>query len=121
MELMLLGAISMASLTAGMFFLRFWKHTSDSFFLWFAVSFGLEGINRAALGLSGDPNEGQPFFYVVRFLSYLMIVIAIFAKNRKTKQRSAPSAGGEIVQETVGKISGALRSGENRSEPKPVT
>ena len=81
MERMLLGAIAMASLIAAMFFLRFWKHTRDKFFLWFAVSFAIEGINRAALGLSADPNEGQPFFYVIRFLSYLMIVIAIVFKN----------------------------------------
>jgi hypothetical protein len=95
MELMLLGAISMASLTGGVIFLRFWKHTGDSFFLWFAVSFGLEGINRAALGLSGDPNEAEPFYYIVRFISYLLIVIAIVAKNRKTKQRAAPPEVGK--------------------------
>jgi len=81
MERILLGAISMASLTAAMFFLRFWKNTRDKFFLWFAVSFAIEGINRAALGLSQDPNEGQPFVYVIRFLSYLLIVIAIVSKN----------------------------------------
>ena len=39
MDFMLLGAISMASLIAGLFFLRFWKDTGDRFFLFFAVSF----------------------------------------------------------------------------------
>ena len=81
MERMILGAVAMASLVAAMFFLRFWKHTRDKFFLWFAVSFAIEGLNRAALGLSQDPNEGQPFFYIIRFLSYLLIVIAIVSKN----------------------------------------
>lgn len=60
MDLMLLGAISMASLVAGLFFLRFWRDTGDRFFLFFAVAFLVEGVNRAALGLSGDPNEGRP-------------------------------------------------------------
>ncbi len=32
MDLMPLGAIVMASLTAALFFLRFWKHTHDRFF-----------------------------------------------------------------------------------------
>ena len=86
MERMLLSAISMASLVAAMFFLRFWKKTRDKFFLWFAVSFAIEGINRAALGLSQDPNEGQPFFYIIRFLSYLLIVIAIVSKNLATSK-----------------------------------
>jgi uncharacterized membrane protein HdeD (DUF308 family) len=87
MERMMLGAIAMASLVAAMLFLRFWKHTRDGFFLWFAVSFAIEGINRAALGMRADPNEGEPFFFLIRFLSYLLIVIAIVGKNR-TKAKS---------------------------------
>lgn len=83
MEFFLLGAIAMASLTVGLFFLRFWKDTGDRLFLFFAMSFLLEGLNRAALGLSGNPNEDQPFFYFVRFLSYVLILIAIVNKNRK--------------------------------------
>lgn len=81
MDFMLLGAIAMASLIAGLFFLRFWKDTGDRFFLFFAASFLIEGVNRAALGFSNDPNEGRPFFYFVRFLSFLLILIAIIQKN----------------------------------------
>ena len=81
MDFMLLGAISMASLIAGLFFLRFWKDTGDRFFLFFAISFLIEGVNRAALGFTADPNEGRPFFYFVRFLSFLLILIAIVQKN----------------------------------------
>jgi uncharacterized membrane protein HdeD (DUF308 family) len=83
MDLMLLGAISMASLVAGFFFLRFWRDTGDRFFLFFAISFLVEGVNRAALALTSDPNEGRPFFYFVRFLSFLLILIAILYKNMK--------------------------------------
>jgi uncharacterized membrane protein HdeD (DUF308 family) len=86
MERLLLGGIAMASLTAAMFFLRFWKHTSDKFFLWFAVSFLVEGINRAMLGLRANPDEGEPFFYFIRFLSYLLIVIGIVKKNLERKK-----------------------------------
>ena len=81
MDLMLLGAIAMASWIAGLFFLRFWRDTRDRLFLWFAISFLIEGLNRAALGLSGDPNEGRPFFYFVRLLSFLLILVAIVQKN----------------------------------------
>jgi hypothetical protein len=31
--------------------------------------------------MSGYPNEGRPFFYFVRFLSFLLILIAIVPKN----------------------------------------
>jgi hypothetical protein len=91
MELLLLGAIAMASLTIGLFFLRFWKDTGDRFFLFFAVSFLLEGLNRAALGLVADPNEGRPFFYFVRFLSYVLILIAIAHKNRAKATHAQPT------------------------------
>jgi uncharacterized membrane protein HdeD (DUF308 family) len=80
-NLMLLGAIAMASLIAGLFFLRFWRDTGDRLFLFFAISFLIEGLNRAALGLSDDPNEGRPFFYFVRFLSFVLILIGIVQKN----------------------------------------
>jgi uncharacterized membrane protein HdeD (DUF308 family) len=50
-------------------------------FSFFAISFLIEGVNRAALGFSADPNEGRPFFYFVRFLSFLLILIAIIQKT----------------------------------------
>ena len=83
MDHVLLGAISMASLVAGLVFLRFWKDTRDHFFLFFAISFLIEGLNRAALGTTSDPNEGRPFFYFVRFLSFVIILIAIVRKNMR--------------------------------------
>lgn len=91
MNLMLLGAIAMASFVAGLFFLRFWRDTGDRLFLFFAISFLVEGINRWALGLSGDPNEGRPFFYFVRLLSFLLILIAIVQKNRSKRGSSVPN------------------------------
>jgi uncharacterized membrane protein HdeD (DUF308 family) len=89
MDLALLGAISMASLVAGLFFLRFWNDTGDRFFLFFAVSFFVEGLNRFALALTSNPNEDQPLIYFVRFLSFLIILIAIADKNISKKK--APS------------------------------
>jgi Family of unknown function (DUF5985) len=53
----LLGAIAMASLVAGLFFLRFWKDTKDRLFLFFSISFFVEGLNRFALAMVSDPND----------------------------------------------------------------
>jgi uncharacterized membrane protein HdeD (DUF308 family) len=100
MDLMLLGAISMASLVAGLFFLRFWRDTGDRFFLFFAVAFLVEGLNRAALGLSGDPNEGRPLFYFVRLLSFVLILVAIADKNlarSRPAREPHPPAGRRAV------------------------
>jgi uncharacterized membrane protein HdeD (DUF308 family) len=85
MNQLLLGAIAMANLIIGLFFLRFWKKTRDRFFLFFAVAFVLEGINRVLLGLSQGSNENEPIFYLVRLLSFVLILIAIVDKNRTNK------------------------------------
>jgi hypothetical protein len=82
MNQILLGAIAMANLTIGLFFLRFWKKTRDRFFLFFAVAFSLEGLNRVLLGLFNETTENEPFFYLVRLLSFVLILIAIIDKNR---------------------------------------
>ena len=88
MNQLLLGAIAMANLIIGLFFLRFWKKTRDRFFLFFAVAFSLEGFNRALLGLSYSSNENEPVFYLVRLLSFILILIAIVDKNRINKSQS---------------------------------
>ena len=77
----LVGVIATASLTAGLFFLKFWKSTRDSFFLVFAISFIIEGLNRSVLIFSDRPNEANPLTYLVRLFSFLLILAAIIRKN----------------------------------------
>lgn len=83
MNAILLGAIAMGSLVASLFFLRFWRDTRDRFFLFFAVAFCLEGLSRTVQGWSAFSREQEPFYYLVRFFEYLLILIAIVDKNRK--------------------------------------
>jgi uncharacterized membrane protein len=81
---LLLGAIATTSWVAGLFFLRFWREGRDRFFLLFALSFFVEGGNRVAQALSSRPQEGSPAIYLVRLLSFLLIIAAIIGKNRST-------------------------------------
>ena len=80
-ETFLVGVIATASITAGLFFLKFWRDTRDSFFLAFAASFTIEGLNRAAMLFLQRPNEGSPWIYLVRLFAFLLILIAILRKN----------------------------------------
>ena len=82
MNQMLIGAIAVASLVAGLFFLRFWRNTRDPFFLCFALSFWIEGANRLVLGLYMGAGEDGVLFYSVRLVSYGLILLAIWYKNR---------------------------------------
>jgi len=78
----LLGVIVTCSFVAAGFFARFWLVTRDLLFLAFAVAFALEGLNRIAFLFLEKPNIGDEFLYVVRLLSYLIILAAIANKNR---------------------------------------
>ncbi|HEY4359784.1 MAG TPA: DUF5985 family protein [Bryobacteraceae bacterium] len=77
----LLGVIATASLTAGAFFLKFWRKTHDAFFLAFGASFLIEGFNRAAILFAEKPNEGDLWTYLIRLLSLVLVLIAILRKN----------------------------------------
>lgn len=77
------GAVAMASFAAMLFFLKFWRQTLDSFFLLFAVAFGIDTIARFILGLSQISDEIEPLFYCTRLLTFGLIILAIVKKNRQ--------------------------------------
>ncbi len=76
------GAIMLSCLTAGFFFLRFYRKTSDSFFQWFAFAFWMLALERAVLGYIGTKHEPQPEIYLIRLSAFLLILMAIIRKNR---------------------------------------
>jgi len=80
---MLIGAISLAAVLVGLFFLRFWYESRDRFFLMFAIAFWLEGIHRFIVYQWAGTNESSPLHYLVRLLAYGLILIAIIDKNRR--------------------------------------
>ena len=81
LEAFLLGVIATSSLTAGVFFLKFWRKTRDSLFLAFGLAFVVEGLNRCAILFLTKPNEGNPYIYGVRLFAFLLILGAILRKN----------------------------------------
>ena len=82
MEQLIAGAIAAGWLVAGLFFFRFWRQTRDRFFLCFALSFWLESIDRVLLALYVGAQEDSPVFYSLRVVSYGLILLAIWQKNR---------------------------------------
>lgn len=81
------GAVATMSLISALFFLRFWRETKDRFFLFFAISFGVEGVNRIAQGLVTGSDEGMTLIYMVRLLSFSLILFAIIYKNLSNRQQ----------------------------------
>lgn len=87
MNEMMIGAIAAASLVAGLFFFRFWRATGDRFFLLFALSFWIEGVNRVLLFESVGLDEDAPVYYLIRLVAYGLILAAIIDKNRGPRRR----------------------------------
>ncbi|MCW1921801.1 DUF5985 family protein [Luteolibacter arcticus] len=82
LEYFLSGAISMGFFVVVLFFLRFWRTTSDRLFLYFASAFSLlllERIVRAAFDLR---TEWIPAVYLFRLVAFGIILYAVFDKNR---------------------------------------
>jgi hypothetical protein len=83
----LLGAIAALSAVAGLFFWRYWRSSHDRFFLLFALSFWIEAANRVHIALTHGWSEDAPQNYLVRLVSFGLILLAIWLKNRGTKDR----------------------------------
>jgi 4-amino-4-deoxy-L-arabinose transferase-like glycosyltransferase len=69
---------TLAALLCSWLLLKAYRRSRYKLLLWGGLCF---------LGLTLHPNEGQPFFYVVRFLSFALILIAIADKNWKRTPR----------------------------------
>lgn len=82
----LIGVIATTSLLAALYFLRFWRDSRDSLFLWFAAAFFIEGVNRTARIFVAHPSEASPWVFVVRCCAFLIIVAGIISKNRRSSR-----------------------------------
>lgn len=80
------GAVMMACLVAGLFFLKFWKTSRDRLFLMFGIAFWILGGNRIAMILTRETNEERHLaLYIVRLVAFALILLAIIDKNNRKK------------------------------------
>jgi hypothetical protein len=75
------GAIALAYVLAGVYFLRFWRKTRDRLFMSFAMAFWLLGLNQTIVSLVGVTDERTGYAYVLRVIGFLLILYAIIRKN----------------------------------------
>lgn len=80
-EPFLLGVIATAFLTAAMFFFVYWRRSRDVLFLSFAIAFAMEAFSDASLLGAAHPNDASRWYYFVRLVSFLIILIGILKKN----------------------------------------
>ena len=76
------GLLAMASLVAGMLFLRYWKVTGDRLFAFFAMAFAMFSVNYVVLAAVNPAFEARHLIYLIRLAGFLLIIAGIVDKNR---------------------------------------
>ena len=80
------GAISMGFATAALLFFKYWSRTRDGLFLAFAIAFLLLGLNQGLLSYTDVPLEERSALYLIRLVAFLMIIWALWRKNRQARK-----------------------------------
>ena len=76
------GMLLAAFLVAALFFLRFWRRIRDPLFGSFAGAFLLLGIGQSLLALGDFAVEERSWIYLTRLAAFVLILAAIYGKNR---------------------------------------
>jgi hypothetical protein len=76
------GILVAGFLVAALFFLRFWRRAGDMLFLYFAFAFALMAVNQALPTFLGVINEDYAGIFLFRLAAFLLIIFAIWRKNR---------------------------------------
>ena len=83
------GCVSFGFLIGALFFLRFWKKTSDRLFLAFAIAFALMSLNQVLAQLIGAADERVGYTYILRVMGFVIILGGITDKNLRLRRNDA--------------------------------
>lgn len=81
----LAGAVALGFAVCALFFLRYWRRTREELFLAFALAFLLLGTGQTVLALANIPTEERSYIYLLRLAAFLLILVAIYRKNRSAR------------------------------------
>jgi len=96
MYALLSGAVAALALVAGIAFLRSFVRMRDRFFLYFSAAFIIFGITQVVLGITNSPELNHPASYIPRLITSLLILTAIWGKNRRSRGRPPLEAPADI-------------------------
>ena len=84
MEDFLSGLVVALATVAALIFTRFWRQSRDRLFAFFGGAFFLLALNYALLTFNPRDSEIRPYLYVVRLVAFLLLIVGILDKNRKS-------------------------------------
>lgn len=82
MNTFLWGATAMGCWAVGLIFFRSWRFTDDRFFALFGAAFWVLAVHWFTLAAVGVVDETRHYFYAIRLLGFLLVIVAIVDRNR---------------------------------------
>jgi hypothetical protein len=68
----------------GLKFLKYWRLSRDRFFVFFAAAFWVFALGWAVRAFYPTSGEHGHFVYIPRLVGFLLILVGIFDKNRRS-------------------------------------
>jgi hypothetical protein len=90
MNLFFHGAIALGCWAIGLVYVRFYWRVKDRLFAILAGAFWLLAIERVLLASVAKDQEGRPLIYLIRLLSFVLIMLAVLDKNRSPRTNRSP-------------------------------
>lgn len=81
------GSVALGFAVCALYFLRFWRRTHDALFVAFALAFLLLGLGQTLIALANIPTEERGSVYLLRLFAFLVIIVAIWQKNRRRPEK----------------------------------
>lgn len=81
------GMVAMGFFVLGLFFMKFWRRTADTFFLIFGLAFWLLTANQVMSTIGNSGERETVWIYLLRLCAFLLIISAIVRKNLRTGSR----------------------------------
>ncbi|RZA26051.1 MAG: hypothetical protein EOP10_04860 [Proteobacteria bacterium] len=78
------GALTALCLVVALFFLRFYVKSRDRLFLCFSCAFVMLGVERVFINVNEIFNEKVGSVILIRLASFILILLAIIDKNRRS-------------------------------------
>ncbi|MBA3392721.1 MAG: hypothetical protein H0T89_08760 [Deltaproteobacteria bacterium] len=79
------GGLTLGCFVVGLKFLKFWRLARDRFFIFFAAAFWIFATGWGLRAFLHTDAEHGHFVYLPRLLSFLLILVAIIDKNRRSR------------------------------------
>lgn len=78
------GVLTALSMTVALFFFRFFIKSRDRLFVCFALAFLMLAIERVFIVVNEISNEKVGTVILIRLASFILILLAIIDKNRRS-------------------------------------